>query len=439
MKTTLSETRHTNALPLPGHRYTSAAFFAEEWERMWTKVWLLLGREDEMPEPGDYQVEEVGPESILMVRQRDGSVKAFYNVCQHRGNRLKYDSFGSTDRLTCVYHGWQYDLDGRLLYAQDPEDFPQGDPCRFIRLVDIPCESFAGFIWVNMDPDCVPLKQYLGPIHALWQSYPVAEMKRLGAKSARMPCNWKVIQDNFAESYHLPATHPSTNAILEDHYADTDFYTFDGGHGLMKMKALMPGVRALESGAPLMNDFLRERLREWDLDPVSFVGREREIRVALQQQKRKVGPSRGYHHYAAMEDSQLTDYWHFMVFPNVAVSATSDGFHLMRQRPLGADPARCRFDNWFYATMPEGEARPVQTPVGVVARDAEVEHELFDYGEKSLGRGAEEDMGNMLGQQQGFMSRGYRGALLAGQEGRIKHYHDTIDRYLAGELPARGA
>jgi hypothetical protein len=97
------------------------------------------------------------------------------------------------------------------------------------------------------------------------------------------------------------------------------------------------------------------------------------------------------------------------------------------------------FDNWFYATMPEGETRPVQTSVGVVERDAVVEHEIFDYGEAFLGRAAEEDMGNMLGQQQGFMSRGYRGAVLAGQESRIQHYHDTIDRYIAGDLPATRA
>ena len=439
MTMSLGKSPPSNTLPLPGHRYTSPAFFTEEWEKLWTRVWLLLGRDDEMPEPGDYQVEEVGPESILMVRQKDGTAKAFYNVCQHRGNRLKYDSCGSTAKLTCVYHGWQYDLDGKLLYAQDPEDFPQGDPCTFIRLIEIPCESFAGFIWVNMDPGCVSLKEYLGPIHDLWQTYPVAEMKRFAAKTARMPCNWKVIQDNFAESYHLPATHPSSNAILEDHYGDTEFFTYDGGHGLMKMKALAPGVRAVQSGAPLMNDFLRARLCEWDLDPQAFVGREREIRVAIQQEKRKLGPSRGYRHYADMDDGQLTDYWHFMVFPNVAVSATSDGFHLMRQRPLGVDPTRCVFDNWFYATTPEGETQPVQTPVGPVERNAIVEHEIFDYGEGFLGRAAEEDMGNMLGQQQGFMSRGYRGALLSGQEARIKHYHDTIDRYRAGESPGARA
>ncbi|MEK9893152.1 MAG: Rieske 2Fe-2S domain-containing protein, partial [Pseudomonadales bacterium] len=74
----------TRGSRIPGYRYTSREFFEQEWEGMWTKVWLLLGREAELPNPGDWQMEEVGPEEILMVRQKDGSVKAFYNVCQHR-------------------------------------------------------------------------------------------------------------------------------------------------------------------------------------------------------------------------------------------------------------------------------------------------------------------------------------------------------------------
>ena len=73
---------------LEGYRYTSREFAEQEWEHIWTRVWLLLGREDEMPEPGDWQQEEVGRESILMVRQKDRSIKAFYNICQHRGQRL---------------------------------------------------------------------------------------------------------------------------------------------------------------------------------------------------------------------------------------------------------------------------------------------------------------------------------------------------------------
>ena len=91
-----------------GHRYTSREFAEQEWEQMWTKVWLLLGRESELPNPGDWQREDVGPESILMVRQQDGSVKAFYNICQHRGNPLVSEEKGSVKRFVCRYHSWAF-------------------------------------------------------------------------------------------------------------------------------------------------------------------------------------------------------------------------------------------------------------------------------------------------------------------------------------------
>ena len=88
---------------ITGDRYTSREFFAREWDTMWTRVWLLLGRAAEMAEPGDYQVEEVGPESLIMVRQRDGSVRSFYNVCQHRGSRLTFAEDGSTPPVSYTH------------------------------------------------------------------------------------------------------------------------------------------------------------------------------------------------------------------------------------------------------------------------------------------------------------------------------------------------
>ena len=115
--------------PIDGYRYYSQEFFHQEWEEMWTKVWILLGRESEIPEPGDYQMEEVGPESFIMVRQQDGSIKAFYNVCQHRAARLVFNDLDSVEAFICPYHGWRFELDGELTYARDAEDFPEGDPC----------------------------------------------------------------------------------------------------------------------------------------------------------------------------------------------------------------------------------------------------------------------------------------------------------------------
>jgi len=171
--------------PLSGERYTSAAFFQREWEEMWTKVWLLLGREQAMATPGSYQVEEVGPESIIMIRQDDGDIKAFYNVCQHRGSRLLFSPEGEAAAFSCPYHGWTYAIDGKLTAAQDPEDFPQ-NPCEHIQLVELACETFAGFVWVNMSPDCEPLQEFLGPLWADWAGYKAESWQRVTALTANV-------------------------------------------------------------------------------------------------------------------------------------------------------------------------------------------------------------------------------------------------------------
>jgi phenylpropionate dioxygenase-like ring-hydroxylating dioxygenase large terminal subunit len=112
-------------------RYTSAEFMKLEWERMWQRVWLLGGLETDLSEPGDYVCTEIGRESVLLVRQADGGVRAFYNVCMHRGNRLRAPGVGSTETFKCQYHHWEYALDGAFKRIPDLDTFPQGaPPCR---------------------------------------------------------------------------------------------------------------------------------------------------------------------------------------------------------------------------------------------------------------------------------------------------------------------
>ena len=151
-------------LDVDGSRYHSKEFMDKEWNYMWPKVWLLMGREDEIPNPGDYQMEEFGRESFLMIRQSDNKIRSFYNVCQHRGARLTFNDLGSTETFKCPYHGWQWRIDGELIEAQDAEDFPEGNPCGKLKLEEVKTEMFAGFIWINMDKNASSLKEWLGPV-----------------------------------------------------------------------------------------------------------------------------------------------------------------------------------------------------------------------------------------------------------------------------------
>jgi phenylpropionate dioxygenase-like ring-hydroxylating dioxygenase large terminal subunit len=396
---------------LEGIRYSSRDFANQEWEHMWTRVWLLLGREDEIPASGDWQQEEVGRESFIMVRQKDQSIKSFYNVCQHRGQRLVSAEKGHVGRFVCPYHSWAWTIEGELNFVQDADDFPQGNPCGKLRLEEVKCETFAGFVWVNMDPNCVSLKQFLGPVWDDWQAYGIESWKRYVAKTTVAPCNWKVVMDNFNESYHVNTVHKPAGAQVEKlrihsgvdtSYKTTRFDMSDQGHNRMIMLGGYAG-------------------------PAS----DKEGKEALQKARRKLGPERGYEYFNKLNDSQLTDAYHYTLFPNFAVSLWVDGFHFLRARPHPTDPELCVFDNWLYAPNTAGMTGEVRTTAGLVERDAEVEHEVFALGERSMGLTIDQDLTIFPTQQQGMRSRAYKGSYLAGQESRVSRLHELVDDYIA--------
>ncbi len=425
---------------LEGHRYTSKEFAEQEWEHVWTRIWLLLGREDEMPNPGDWQQEEVGRESILMVRQQDGGIKSFYNVCQHRGQRLVSEAKGCARRFICPYHSWAWNPDGSLDFVQDADDFPEGNPCGKLMLEEVRCETFAGFIWVNMNPDCVSLREFLGPVWDDWSVYGIENWKRYVAKTTVAPVNWKVVLDNFNESYHVNTVHRPKGADVEKlrihsgvdtSYKNTRFDMADEGHGRMIMLGGYAGPAIDKTGE--IGEPLASILREWELDPADFTGRGEATREALQIARRKLGTSRGYDYFDNLNDSQLTDAYHYTLFPNFAVSLWVDGFHFLRARPHPTDPEKCLFDNWWYAPDPKEVSSPVRTTAGLVERDAVVEHEVFEAGAQSMGLTIDQDMSIFPAQQMGMRSRGYKGSYLAGQESRISRLHELIDEYIEGK------
>jgi phenylpropionate dioxygenase-like ring-hydroxylating dioxygenase large terminal subunit len=390
-------------------------------------------------------MEPVGPEEILMVRQKDGSVKAFYNVCQHRGNPLVDGPKGSVKRFVCKYHSWAFMPDGELNFAPDKEDFPDGNPCGKVRLMEVRCETFAGFVWVNMDPNCGSLKDYLGPIWDAWNALELHTWKRTMARSAWLPCNWKVVLDNFNESYHVPTVHqgatPDTDRTkirsnINTYYKETRFDLSNEGHNRMVMQGGYGSGATDKEGN--IQEPLASLLRTWDLDPADFKGEPNATRAGLQQAKRKLGPQRGYSHYANVPDEQLTDAFHYTLFPNFAVSVWSDGFHFLRARPHRDDPEQCLFDNWWYSSPASIDAGRAGRGGSLEVADDEGDAvRMIDHASESIGPGIEDDMSVFISQQRGFRSRGFVGVYLSAQEKRIRRYHEIIDDYIAGRLPKR--
>ena len=270
-----------------GERYWSPEFARTEADSLWPRVWQVAGRVDQIPEPGDYVTYEIGRDSVIAVRGEDGVVRVFFNVCQHRGNRLVTAEVGSllTGEFQCAYHGWRFGTDGRLNWVPDEDDFPQGSPCGVRNLVEMPADTWAGFIWFNMDPDAAPLREWLDPVAEHLDVYRMEQMKRTHWVTVEGDFNWKCVQDNFNESYHLPYVHPQTLASMNEHHSGCQFDLYPSGHARMLMPGGAPGPQY--QGKPERTiKSLGPDLEFWELDPEPYLADLPSLRTALQQRKR---------------------------------------------------------------------------------------------------------------------------------------------------------
>ncbi|MEK9921146.1 MAG: Rieske (2Fe-2S) protein, partial [Luminiphilus sp.] len=183
---------------IPAGRYTDPRFFELEQAEIFKKSWLFAAHLDEIPEPGCYMTWEQAGEPVVIVHTEKGEVKAFYNVCSHRGAPVVTESRGKRLRLTCKYHGWSYSLDGQLQAVKDPEDFRDLDfSCR--SLPAIRCETFGKFIFVNFDPDAVGLLEWLGPIADEWREFQFDQCRLSARHSFDLDCNWKIAMEANTE------------------------------------------------------------------------------------------------------------------------------------------------------------------------------------------------------------------------------------------------
>jgi choline monooxygenase len=203
--------------------YTSEAFFALERERVFGSTWVAVGCSARLRQPGDVLVTEVAGRSIFVVRKQDGALRAFYNVCRHRGTQLLASGECRVKRfMRCPYHSWAYDHDGRcvgtpLFTGSDiPADqqaaFDMQDVASFDRanygLLPVAVEAWGPLVFVNLDPDPAPLSEHLGDLPARAAGYRLDEWELARTGEYEIAANYKLVAENFMEYYHLPWVHP---------------------------------------------------------------------------------------------------------------------------------------------------------------------------------------------------------------------------------------
>jgi len=216
---------------LPAGRYTDQRFYDLEKQHIWRKTWLFVGHIDQVPEPGSFMLWDNTGEPLVVVHDDDGMINTFYNTCRHRGAPVVTEPEGKKIRLTCIYHGWTYDLKGNLVSVRDPEDFRDLDfSCRGLKPVRT--EMLGNLIFINFDESAQSLLEWLGPVADEFVEFQFENCRLVGHQAFDLECNWKIAMEANTEVYHIKGIHPVTVApMIDDRRNVNSFYR--NGHGRM--------------------------------------------------------------------------------------------------------------------------------------------------------------------------------------------------------------
>jgi phenylpropionate dioxygenase-like ring-hydroxylating dioxygenase large terminal subunit len=197
---------HLQHLLRPSH-YTSEEHYRAELRHLFLPAWHPVAVKSDLARPGDFVTHEL-VETPFIIRNFDGELRAFLNICPHRHSRLTLDARGNTEKFRCRYHGWEFTKDGRTGKIPDARAFRPWDRENSC-LKSFHVDTCADLVYVNFSDNPVPLREWIGPLWDVWQSYGGAFRHALTWEK-EFPCNWKIVLENSLESYHIPEIHPTT-------------------------------------------------------------------------------------------------------------------------------------------------------------------------------------------------------------------------------------
>ena len=239
----------SRAWTLPATSYFDPAIFHDEMSRIFARSWHLVGHHEQVARPGEFFTTELAGEPLLFVRAASGELNGFYNVCRHRAGPPA-TGCGSRKLFRCGYHGWTYDLQGKLISAPEFEGQP-GFAATDFSLTSVRTEEWCNLIFASLDPSAPALGPQLSQLAAQFRSFPFEKMKLLERRTYEMHCNWKTYIDNYLEGYHLPSVHPGLNREL-----DYGSYSVEPHSGYVRQFSPMRGAKAGDETARLYSDGL---------------------------------------------------------------------------------------------------------------------------------------------------------------------------------------
>jgi Rieske 2Fe-2S family protein len=251
---------------LPGRYYTSAEIYAEEQERIFTARWICVGRAAEIPAAGDYLLHTIAGESVIVVRGRDGILRAFYNVCRHRGTRLCEEPRGRfSETIQCPYHAWTYTIDGQLIGAPHMNEV-EGFDKRDYPLHGVPVETWEGFLFVNLARDAESFAHAFAPLVGRFGRFNLSALRAARRVDYDVAANWKLIFQNYSECLHCPVIHPGLAKLTPYTSGENDLFDgpFLGGYMVLTKEAGSLTLSGRACGTPV------GRLPEEDRNRVYF-------------------------------------------------------------------------------------------------------------------------------------------------------------------------
>jgi phenylpropionate dioxygenase-like ring-hydroxylating dioxygenase large terminal subunit len=400
---------------IPVSRYIDPAFAALETERLWPRVWQLACSVDHVPEPGDAYEYRCGPYSTLIVRGTDRELRAFQNVCRHRGSALCDGSASGLNEIRCPFHRWTWDLEGRL------REVPSRRGFGVLRnedygLIPAAVGTWGPMVFVNPSLDCPPLADFLEgvPDDIAWVGLDEFHCEYL--VSLPVAGNWKVVSDGFSETYHVQGLHREMLPIADD--VNGPQYLWEH-HGKLEQRYGVPSprFRSAPSDQEVWDAFIEVMGTRIGVTSSCPVPSGAPVRSTLASLVRSVGAAAGVS-YDRFTDDQLLTMEQYNLFPNVSLVVFPDLFSILRSRP-GPTPDESFMDVFHFTR---------RAPEGAAGRATDV----------ALPPSDDPPLGLVLGQDAAQIARAYRGLkqpgftrmTLSREECRILNLHRNLERWL---------
>ncbi len=399
---------------VPVSRYTSPEFAQREVERLWPRVWQIACTVDHVREPGDYFEYVVGPYSVIVVRGDDGELRAYQNVCRHRGNTLCQGAGTGLVELRCPWHGWTWGLDGRL------REVPSRRWFGALRNDDYPLFDAAVGVWgplvfVNLDTGAAPLHEYLEgvPDDSAWAD--LHEFRCAATTTTDVPCNWKVVADGFGETYHVQGLHREMLGSIDD--IDTPQRLWEH-HGVSYQRYGIgsPRLGVLDDQA-VWDSFVetqggRMGAAYAQACPAPPVPEDASMREVIADLIRADQAEKGAD-LSRFTTDQVLRLSQYNLFPNATVLVWADMLNVLIGRP-GPDPDHAQLVTFtMYRSTPPGRPFDVVLPDGA-----------------SMGMVLDQDLSVLRTAQRGLHQPGFTHLTVSSEECRVLNLQRNLERYL---------